>query len=78
AILYIRVSIVDVTKPATPITLDSSGTLKLDMVDNGNPGTLDLLGVTVSKSSGALWFASDWNGSATVKDNLAEGNLVVR
>lgn len=73
-----RAAVHDVTDPSAPLAIDADATLQLDMVDAGEPGTLDRLGVTVWAGNGALWFSSHWSGAATEPSHLAGGNLAVR
>jgi hypothetical protein len=48
------------------------------MTDRGEPGTNDTLGITVWNKNGALWYASNWNGTRTVEQVLGGGSLAVR
>ncbi len=59
------------------ISIDGNATLQVDMTDNGEPGTLDTIGITVWNKSGGMWFSSNWNGTKTVQQNLAGGDLMV-
>ena len=54
-----------------------NGTFQVVMTDNGEPGTLDLIGLTLWDNSGGLRFSSNWDGVQTLEQNLAGGNLVV-
>jgi hypothetical protein len=47
------------------------------MTDKGEPGSSDTIGITIWNKSGGLWFASNWNGTKTVEQTLAAGNLKV-
>ena len=48
------------------------------MTDNGEPGSSDTIGITVWNKAGGLWLSSNWNGTKTVEQALAGGNLVVQ
>jgi len=71
-------NIVDITYPLAPSVVDANASLQVSVTDAGEPGSADLLGVTVLNSSGALWFSSNWNGTKTVKQVLSAGNIQVR
>lgn len=73
-----KASIVDITDPLLPISIDGNATLQVVLTDNGDVGTTDKIAFTVWNKGGGLWFASSWNGSRTVEQSLAGGNLVVR
>ncbi|HEU5343776.1 MAG TPA: MBG domain-containing protein [Ktedonobacterales bacterium] len=77
ATLNVNASIQDITNPRHAITIDSNASVQVTMTDKGTPGTNDTLGVTVWNKSGGLWFASNWNGTRTLEQNLASGNLIV-
>ena len=78
ATFYAKASIWDVTDPAHPTSVDRNATLRIDTIDGGSAGAPDTLGITLWNTSGGLWFSSDWNGSQTVQDSLAAGNVIVR
>src|SRR5438477_639357 len=67
----------DITDPSNPLAVEGNATLQVDMTDLGEPGSSDQIAITVWNKSGGLWFASDWNGTRTVQQTLAGGNLVV-
>ena len=73
-----RATVTDITDPAAPVAVEGGATLQLGVTDNGDPGTLDTLAITVLSRSGGTWFASAWNGTRTVEQALAGGNLRVR
>ena len=78
ATLLGRAQLRDVTNPWAPILLDNQATLRITMDDNGEPGHLDTLGLTVRNAAGALWFSSNWDGLKTVEQALGGGNVQVR
>ena len=47
------------------------------MTDMGEPGSEDKIAITVWNKTGGLWFASNWDGTRTVEQTLAGGNLKV-
>jgi hypothetical protein len=75
-------TIQDITNSSSPITLYTGAALQVTMTDNGEPGSNDTIGITIWTPGGALWFSSDWNGTATVEQSLGNGhgggNLQVR
>jgi hypothetical protein len=72
-----KANIQDITNPTSPLSIDGNATLQVTMTDNGEPGKNDTIGITVWNKSGGLWFTSNWNGTKTVEQLLAGGNLVV-
>lgn len=73
-----KASIMDITDRLNPISIDGNATLQVVMTDEGDPGTSDSIAITVWNKKGGLWFASNWNGTATTEQTLAGGNLVIR
>ena len=69
-----KANIQDVTDPLNPISIEGDDSLTISFHDNGTPGTNDTIAVSVYKG-GILRFASAWNGTATVEQNLGGGNL---
>jgi hypothetical protein len=75
-----KANIQDITNPLQPISIAGSGDtiLQLKMTDNGEPGSADSIGITVSSTSGGgIWFSSNWDGTKTIEQLLGGGNLVV-
>jgi hypothetical protein len=72
-----KANIQDVTDPNNPVSVDGNATLQLSMTDNGEPGSSDTIGIQVINKQGGLWFSSNWNGTSTVEQVLAGGNLSV-
>jgi hypothetical protein len=72
-----KASIQDITDPLNPIAIDGNATLQVKMTDIGEPGTSDTISITVWNKNGGLWFASNWDGTRTVEQLLAAGNVVV-
>jgi hypothetical protein len=73
-----KANVTDITDPEAPVPLGGNLDLQVTMRDNGTPGELDLLGVTLRTAAGGLLFSSHWTGTATAQRNLRGGNLVVR
>jgi hypothetical protein len=71
-----KANIQDITNPLNIISVDGNATLQVNMTDTGNSQS-DQIAITVWNKSGGLWFASYWNGTQTVQQVLAGGNLVV-
>jgi CSLREA domain-containing protein len=73
-------TIQDITDPtlATPVWSQGNQTIEFKMTDKGEPGSYDSIAMTVYNSSGGIWYSSRWNGSMTIEQVLAGGNLAVR
>jgi hypothetical protein len=67
----------DVTAPSSPVVIDANATLFASFVDNGQPATNDTLAVTLLARNGGLSFSSKWNGSHTIDQTIAGGNIDV-
>jgi hypothetical protein len=70
--------LMDTTNMANVSLIDASARLQILMTDRGEPGVNDSLGITISKSTGQLYFSSNWNGSRTIEQTPVRGNLIVR
>lgn len=57
--------------------LGGGHSLELKMSDNGEPGTGDLLAISLYKTDGTLLFSSDWTGKATREKGILSGNIRV-
>jgi hypothetical protein len=73
-----KANLQDITDPNSPIPIDGNATLILKMTDKGEPGSSDTIGITLLSKRGGLYFSSNWDGTKTVEQMLAGGNLVVR
>ena len=73
-----KANIQDITDPLYPVSVDGNATLQVEMADLGEGGVRDEIALTVWNKLGGLWFASNWNGTKTVKQVLGGGNIVVR
>jgi hypothetical protein len=73
-----KATIIDITDPNAPVTIDGNATLQFTLDDNGEPGSGDTLGITVWNKNGGMWFSSNWNGVKTIEQLLGGGNIVVR
>jgi hypothetical protein len=71
-----KANLTDVTNPLAPINLGGGNTLQMAMLDNGEPGSTDTIGFTLT-NGGALLFSSNWGGTKTTQKVLVGGNLVV-
>ena len=69
-------SIYDITNGSTLV--DGRARFDVSIIDAGEPGSSDRVAVTVRNAAGTLWFSSDWNGSASVEQLLAAGNITIR
>ncbi len=71
-----KANMTDVTDPLNPISMGGNLLLQLRMTDNGEPGENDTISFTVW-DDGTLLFSSNWNGSQSVEQSVARGNLQV-
>jgi hypothetical protein len=71
-----KAKLTDITNPCNPVSLGGNLDLIVTLRDAGEPGTVDQIGITLWKSS-TLLFSSNWNGTQTVEQLLAGGNLQV-
>jgi hypothetical protein len=67
-----KANVTDITDPEAPVPLGGNLDLQVTMRDNGTPGELDLLGVTLRTAAGGLLFSSHWTGTATAQRTCGE------
>ncbi|MCB9282852.1 MAG: HYR domain-containing protein [Lewinellaceae bacterium] len=73
-----KCNIQDVTDPNNPLSLGGNKPFLVKVQDNGEPGTVDNIAITVyNNGGGGLLFSSYWNGTQSVYDLLDAGNLQV-
>jgi hypothetical protein len=77
AVLLGNAVIRDVTNPLAPVLVDGTAILQVVIDDNGSPSGNDTIEITAWKLDGSLWFAAAWDGTLSVPQNLAGGNLTV-
>ncbi|THH35482.1 HYR domain-containing protein [Neolewinella litorea] len=77
AIFYGKANVQDVTDPNNPVFVFGNGDFQVVMTDNGEPGDMDLIGLTLYDNDGGLRYASHWDGTQTVQQLLGGGNLQV-
>jgi alpha-tubulin suppressor-like RCC1 family protein len=70
-----KCNIVEVTDPATPVTLDSGTQLQLILTPSGSSS--QSAAVTVQKTGGGLWYSSAWSGTETVQKPLVSGSTII-
>ncbi|MBI3417946.1 MAG: hypothetical protein HY043_21870, partial [Verrucomicrobia bacterium] len=74
-----KANLVDVTNPASPISIDGGVQLQVDLFDHGTSSSgSDTIGVTLYRKGGGVWFALKWNGVKTVQKAIAAGDLSVK
>jgi hypothetical protein len=73
ATLKAKGSIYDITNGSTLV--DGNAAFEVSITDNGEPGSSDTIAITIRNSANALWFSSYWNGTKTVEQTLAVGNV---
>ena len=66
----------DVTDPAAPQELRGNLTLIVSLTDNGEPGAMDTIGITLWDGP-QLLFSSCWGGRKTAEQLVEGGNLAV-
>jgi len=76
--LITKATVTDVTDPSHPITVAGNTILNIVMKDNGEPGSADLIGISLWSRDGQLLFSSNWDGRQTVKVTLNGGNLSIK
>jgi hypothetical protein len=76
AVFYGKANLQDITVPSNPVTIASNCTFQIITTDNGG-GPGDLLGLALMSNNGLLWYSSNWNGTTTVEQSLAAGNVLV-
>jgi hypothetical protein len=73
-----RAVILDITDPLAPVSIDGNASLQVKILDNGEPGSSDAIGITLWSKNGGLWFSSHWDGVQTIEQILDGGNLYVK
>lgn len=73
-----KANLQDVTDPLNPVSIDGNFVLKVTMTDKGEPGSSDMISITVFDKTGGIWFTSRWENKKTVEQLLAGGNLVIQ
>jgi Bacterial Ig-like domain (group 3)/HYR domain len=71
-----KASLVDITNPMAPINLGGNLIIRMDVTDNGEPGTNDQVAISVFDGS-FLLFSSNWSGTTTTKKTIAAGNIKI-
>ncbi len=77
AIFNGKASIEDITDLDNIISVEGNAVLQVEMVDNGEPGTTDLLSITVWDKKGGMWYASNWDGQKTQLQTISGGNIAI-
>ncbi len=74
-----KASIQDLNHPQNNGMFTGNNLLQFTLTDNGEPGTSDLISITVWKNDGGLWFTTLWDAVAyrPAEQLLDGGNLVV-
>jgi hypothetical protein len=74
-----KANVVDVTNPASPISLEGNSVFQMDITDgHAAPGVGDTIGISVQRKSGGMWFTLKWNGLKTVQKPIAAGEISVQ
>ncbi|HSK12726.1 MAG TPA: T9SS type A sorting domain-containing protein, partial [Phnomibacter sp.] len=71
-----KASISDVTGDCS-VPVQGNTTLRVDIIDKGEPGTADEIGIVVWNKDGGVWYVANWSGSQSQKQLLDGGNVVV-
>jgi hypothetical protein len=72
-----KCNVTDITNPLNPITMPGK-LLTINVVDNGEPGKTDMIGIRVDDGS-TLVFSNNWDSAAvkTANQTISGGNIVV-
>jgi len=71
-----KANLQDITNPTNPISLGGNLTMIATLTDAGEPGNFDTIGFTLWNGT-QLLYSSQWNGTQTIEQLLAGGNIVV-
>ena len=71
-----KANLTDKTDPLYPVSLGGNLTLKVDLTDNGEPGSEDEIAFNLTDGS-TLLYSSNWTGISTSELVLTGGNIVV-
>ena len=71
-----KANLIDITDENNPVSVYGGITLQTTLTDNGEPGTNDLIGITLL-SGNTLIYSSNWVSKKTMEMLLNAGNLVV-
>lgn len=72
-----KANVQDVTDPDNPISLGGNRIFQIEMEDNGEPGSTDLISFSLYANNGTLWYSSNWSGIESTMQLLDGGNLVI-
>jgi hypothetical protein len=67
-----KANLQDVTNPNAPISITGNLILQMTLTDKGEPGTSDLIGLTLWDGN-TLVFSSSWTGTQTIEQLLGNG-----
>jgi hypothetical protein len=71
-----KANLIDITDKNNPVSVYGGITLQVSITDNGEPGTNDLIGITLLNSN-TLIYSSNWVSRKTTEMLLNAGNIVV-
>jgi len=77
AVFVSKANLTDITNPLAPISLGGNLRLEVNMIDRGEPGSSDEIGIQLTTTSNTLLYSSNWVVNNTVQISLDGGNLVV-
>ncbi len=72
-----KANLTDVTDPLNTISLGGNLDLRVDLADNGEPGSADSIAVTLFSGTNSLLFSSNWAVSKTNPLVLTGGNIQI-
>jgi uncharacterized protein YegL len=75
--LIAKANVTNVTDPLVPIELVGNATMQVRLKDNGEPGSADLLSISLWGKDNELLFSSNWDGVQTIPQVLNGGNLQI-
>jgi hypothetical protein len=74
-----KANLTDTTNPANPVGIEGGDQLQIDLLDgNVEGGAGDQIAITLYRKLSGVWYTIKWNGSKTVKKDIANGDIVVR
>lgn len=73
-----KATITDVTNSQLPVPVEGNATLNIVMKDNGEPGTTDLLGISLWSKNKTLLYSSNWIGTKTEIITIDGGNVNIK
>ncbi|MDQ3844620.1 MAG: T9SS type A sorting domain-containing protein, partial [Bacteroidota bacterium] len=61
----------------TLVSIEGNCTVQLDLKDVSKDGTGDLVGITVYRNKGGVWYSNNWTGTKTEMKAICGGGILV-